>query len=144
MDKLDFRTPLIPMNSKIHTALRIAFALFLIISGAKHLYTVYWGDPTIMATGYPEPGAEAFILAVLETKFLLPLISTTKVIAGVLMMMPKREPLGVLVAFPYSVGMLMWGLFVVPSHLLIMGGIFALNAALVYANWSAYKSVVGG
>ena len=132
------------MNSKLHTALRIAFALFLIISGAKHLYTVYWGDPTMMATGYPEPGAEAFILAVLETKFLLPLISTTKVVAGVLMAMPKREPLGVLVAFPYSVGMLMWGLFVVPSHLLIMGGIFALNAALVYANWSAYKSVVGG
>ena len=132
------------MNPKLHTALRIAFALFLIISGAKHLYTVYWGDPTIMATGYPEPGAEAFILAVLETKFLLPLISTTKVVAGVLMAMPKREPLGVLVAFPYSVGMLMWGLFVVPSHLLIMGGIFALNAILVYANWSAYKSVVGG
>ena len=132
------------MNPKLHAALRIAFALFLIISGAKHLYTVYWGDPTIMATGYPEPGAEAFILAVLETKFLLPLISTTKVVAGVLMAMPKREPLGVLVAFPYSVGMLMWGLFVVPSHLLIMGGIFALNAALVYANWSAYKSVVGG
>ena len=59
------------------------------------------------------------------------------------MVLPKREPLGVLVAFPYSVGMLMWGLFVVPSHLLIMGGIFALNAALVYANWSAYKSVAG-
>jgi len=132
------------MPPKLITVLRIAFALFLIISGAKHLYTVYWGDPTIMATGYPEPGAEAFILAVLETKFLLPLISTTKVIAGALMLMPKREPLGVLVAFPYSVGMLMWGLFVVPSHLLIMGGIFALNAVLVYANWSAYKSVVGG
>ena len=131
------------MPPKLITVLRIAFALFLIISGAKHLYTVYWGDPTIMATGYPEPGAEAFILAVLETKFLLPLISTTKVIAGALMLMPKGEPLGVLVAFPYSVGMLMWGLFVVPSHLLIMGGIFALNAILVYANWSAYKSVVG-
>ena len=82
------------MPPKLHTVLRIAFALFLIVSGAKHLYTVYWGDPTIMATGYPEPGAEAFILAVLETKFLLPLISTTKVIAGVLMVLPKREPLG--------------------------------------------------
>ena len=45
------------MNSKLHTVLRIAFALFLIISGAKHLYTVYWGDATIMATGYPEEGA---------------------------------------------------------------------------------------
>ena len=117
--------------------------MFLITSGAKHLYTVYWGDATIMATGYPEEGAEAFVLAVLATKFLLPLICTTKLIAGVLMVLPKREPLGVLVAFPYSVGMLMWGVFMVPSHLLIMGGIFAINAALVYANWSVYKPIVG-
>ena len=131
------------MNSKLHTLLRIVFALFLISSGAKHLYTVYWGDATTMATGYPEEGAEAFVLAVLATKFLLPLICTTKLIAGVLMALPKREPLGVLVAFPYSVGMLMWGVFMVPSHLLIMGGIFAINAALVYANWNVYKPIVG-
>ena len=131
------------MNTKLHTLLRIVLALFLITSGAKHLYTVYWGDATIMATGYPEEGAEAFVLAVLATKFLLPLICTTKLIAGVLMVLPKREPLGVLVAFPYSVGMLMWGVFMVPSHLLIMGGIFAINAALVYANWSVYKPIVG-
>ena len=131
------------MNSKLHTLLRIVFALFLISSGAKHLYTVYWGDATTMATGYPEEGAEAFVLAVLATKFLLPLICTTKLIAGVLMVLPKREPLGVLVAFPYSVGMLMWGVFMVPSHLLIMGGIFAINAALVYANWRVYKPIVG-
>ena len=131
------------MNPKLHTLLRVVFALFLITSGAKHLYTVYWGDATIMATGYPEEGAEAFVLAVLATKFLLPLICTTKLIAGVLMVLPKREPLGVLVAFPYCVGMLMWGVFMVPSHLLIMGGIFAINAALVYANWSVYKPIVG-
>ena len=131
------------MNSKLHTLLRIVFALFLISSGAKHLYTVYWGDATTMATGYPEEGAEAFVLAVLATKFLLPLICTTKLIAGVLMALPKREPLGVLVAFPYSVGMLMWDVFMVPSHLLIMGGIFAINAALVYANWNVYKPIVG-
>jgi hypothetical protein len=37
----------------------------------------------------------------------------------------------------------MWGVFMVPSHLLIMGGIFAINAALVYANWSVYKPIVG-
>ena len=29
------------MNPKLHTALRTVFALFLIVSGAKHLYTVY-------------------------------------------------------------------------------------------------------
>ena len=131
------------MNPKLHTALRIAFALFLIGSGAKHLYTVYAGDPTVMATGYPEEGATAFVLAVLATKFLLPFICTTKLSAGALLLLPKCEPLGALVAFPYSVGMLMWGVFMVPSHLLIMGGIFAVNAALVIANWEVYKPLMG-
>jgi hypothetical protein len=111
-------------------------------SGAKHLYNIYWGDASIMATGYPEPEAQAFVFAVLETKFLLPFICTAKLIAGVVMVLPGREQLGVLMAFPYAVGMLMWGLFMVPSHLVIMSVIFALNAALVYANWGVYKALL--
>ena len=47
-----------------------------------------------MATGYPEAGAEAFVLAVLATKFLLPMICTTKLIAGVLMLLPKAGAVG--------------------------------------------------
>jgi hypothetical protein len=35
--------------------------------------------------------------------------------------------------------MLLWGVFMVPSHLAIMGGIFLLNAALVVANWTHYR-----
>jgi len=38
--------------------------------------------------------------------------------------------------------MLMWGIFMVPSHLVIMSVIFALNAALVYANWGVCKALL--
>ena len=38
--------------------------------------------------------------------------------------------------------MLMWGIFMVPSHLLIMGVIFVLNAALVYANMPHYRGLL--
>ncbi|MDA0946206.1 MAG: hypothetical protein O2791_04080 [Bacteroidetes bacterium] len=127
------------MNSRLHSALRYLYALVLLGSGAKHLYNIYWGDASIMATGYPEPEAQAFVFAVLETKFLLPFICTAKLIAGVVMVLPGREQLGVLMAFPYAVGMLMWGIFMVPSHLVIMSVIFALNAALVYANMPHYR-----
>ena len=41
-----------------------------------------------------------------------------------------------------AVGMLMWGLFMVPSHLLIMSVIFLLNVALVYANWAKYQPLL--
>ena len=130
------------MNSRLHSVLRYVYALFLLGSGAKHLYNIYWGDASIMATGYPEPEAQAFVMAVLETKFLLPFICTAKLIAGIVMVLPRREQLGVLMAFPYAVGMLMWGLFMVPSHLFIMTVIFALNAALVYANMPHYRGVI--
>ena len=111
-------------------------------SGLKHLYNIYVADPTIMATGYPEPEATAFVLAMLETKFLLPFICTVKLIAAVLLVLPGREQLGVLMAFPYALGMFMWGVFMVPSHIVIMSAIFAFNAALVYANWHHYKGLL--
>ena len=130
------------MNAKLQASLKYVYALFLLGSGLKHLYNIYVADPTIMATGYPEPEATAFVLAVLDTKFLLPFICTAKLIAGVVMLLPGREQLGVAMAFPYAVGMLMWGLFMVPSHLLIMGVIFLLNAALVYANWAKYQPLL--
>lgn len=130
------------MNAKLQASLKHVYALFLLGSGLKHLYNIYVADPTIMATGYPEPEATAFVLAVLDTKFLLPFICTAKLIAGVVMLLPGREQLGVAMAFPYAVGMLMWGLFMVPSHLLIMGVIFLLNAALVYANWAKYQPLL--
>ena len=130
------------MNARLHAVLRYLYALVLLGSGAKHLYNIYWGDASIMATGYPEPEAQAFVFAVLETKFLLPFICTAKLVAGVVMVLPGREQLGVLMAFPYAVGMLMWGLFMVPSHLVIMSVIFALNAALVYSNMPHYRGLL--
>ena len=130
------------MNARLHSVLKYVYAAFLLGSGVKHLYNIYVADPTIMATGYPEPEATAFVLAVLDTKFLLPFICTAKLIAGVVMLLPGREQLGVLMAFPYALGMLMWGVFMVPSHIVIMSAIFAFNAALVYANWHHYKGLL--
>ena len=38
--------------------------------------------------------------------------------------------------------MLMWGVFMVPSHLLIMSLIFTMNTLLVWANWSHYRGLL--
>lgn len=130
------------MNARLHSVLKYVYAAFLLGSGVKHLYNIYVADPTIMATGYPEPEATAFVMAMLDTKFLLPFICTAKLIAGILILLPGREQLGVLMAFPYALGMLMWGIFMVPSHIVIMSAIFGLNAALVLANWPHYKGLL--
>ena len=133
---------LVGMNRIVHLVIKYLYALVLLGSGTKHLYNIYWGDASIMATGYPEPEAQAFVMAVLETKFLLPFICTAKLIAGALLVLPGREKLGVLMAFPYALGMLMWGVFMVPSHIVIMSAIFLLNALLVWANWGAYQGLL--
>ena len=130
------------MNRIVHLVIKYLYALVLLGSGTKHLYNIYWGDASIMATGYPVPEAQAFVMAVLETKFLLPFICTAKLIAGALLVLPGREQLGVLMAFPYALGMLMWGVFMVPSHIVIMSAIFLLNALLVWANWGAYQGLL--
>ena len=77
------------MNAKLHAGLKYVYALFLLGSGLKHLYNIYIADPIVMATGYPEPEATAFVLAVLDTKFLLPFICTAKLIACLLYTSPS-------------------------------------------------------
>ena len=80
------------MNRIVHLVVKYLYALFLLGSGVKHLYNIYWADASIMATGYPEPEAQAFVTAVLATKFLLPFICTAKLLAGVLIVLPVRIP----------------------------------------------------
>lgn len=130
------------MNTVAHLLLKYVYVLFLIGSGAKHLHTVYFGEPSVMASGYPEVEAQKFVSAVLATGFLLPFICVSKILAGLVMVIPGREALGVIMAFPYAVGMLVWGVAMVPSHLAIMVAIFVVNAMLVYANWDHYSPLL--
>tara|TARA_Y100000589_G_scaffold320382_1_gene350215 strand:+ start:850 stop:1242 length:393 start_codon:yes stop_codon:yes gene_type:complete len=130
------------MNKIFHYSIKYIFSLFLLLSAFKHLYNIYFADASIMATGYPEEEATKFVIAVLETGFLIPFICCVKIIASFLILIPKREQLGVIIALPYSTGMLLWGIFMVPSHLLIMSLIFLFNFLLVVANWEKYKTIL--
>ena len=124
----------------------MTFRVFIVHLVVKPLRLVLLGSGVTsvqhLLIGYPEPEAQAFVTAVLATKFSLPFICTAKLLAGVLIVLPGREQLGVLMAFPYALGMLMWGIFMVPSHIVIMSAIFLLNALLVWANWGAYKGLL--
>ena len=129
------------MNTVAHLLLKYVYVLFLIGSGAKHLHTVYFGEPSVMASGYPEVEAQKFVSAVLATGFLLPFICVSKILAGLVMVIPGREALGVIMAFLRS-GDVGLGVAMVPSHLAIMVAIFVVNAMLVYANWDHYSPLL--
>ena len=119
------------------------FAIFLVASAIGTFNSILTGQAMNFSTSYPEPAAQNFVAAVIETGWVLEFISVVKLIAGILILIPNKEKLGVVVAFPYSTGMLLWGLLTAQSHLVIMIAIFVLNALLVMKNWQAYKPLVG-
>ena len=130
------------MNARLHTVLKYLYAFFLLASGLKHLYNIYVADPTIMATGYPEPEATAFVLAMLETKFLLPFICTVKLIAAVLLVLPGREQLRSPHGFPLRLGHVHVGHLHGAEPHRHHECHLPFNAALVYANWHHYKGLL--
>ena len=97
------------MNARLHSVLKYLYVVFLLASGIKHLYNIYWGDASqIAATGYPSPEATLpFVFAVLETKFCSLHLHRQADCGCGDTPLPGREQLGVLMAFPYAVGMLM-------------------------------------
>ena len=129
------------MNRIVHLVVKYLYALFLLGSGVKHLYNIYWADASIMATGYPEPEAQAFVTAVLATSSCC--LSSAPRSSWQACSSFSQGRSNWACSWPsYALGMLMWGIFMVPSHIVIMSAIFLLNALLVWANWGAYKGLL--
>lgn len=127
----------------VYTGAKYLFGLFLLASALGTISSIMAGEAMNFSTGYPEAAAQDFVAAVIDTGWVLEFISVVKLIAGILIILPRTEKLGVVMAFPYSVGMLLWGVFTAPSHLVIMIAIFVLNALLVSKNWDSYKPLMG-
>jgi len=127
----------------VNIVAKYIFAIFLVASAIGTFNSIFTGQAMNFSTGYPEPAAQNFVAAVIETGWVLEFISVVKLLSGVLILIPSKEKLGVIVAFPYSTGMLFWGLLTAQSHLVIMIAIFVLNALLVIKNWQTYKPLVG-
>lgn len=129
------------MNKYVYLGAKYLFGIFLVLSAVGTAVSIFSGEAMNFSTGYPETAAQDFVAAVIETGWVLKFISVTKLFAGLLILLPKTEKLGVLVAFPYSVGMLLWGVFTAPSHVAIMAVIFILNIILVKKHIDSYRSL---
>lgn len=125
----------------VYLGAKYLLAIFLVLSAVGTFVSIFSGEAMNFSTGYPEKGAQDFVAAVINTGWVLEFISVVKLTAGILILLPKTEKLGVVMSFPYAVGMLLWGIFAAPSHSVIMVAIFLLNAILVKVNLPAYKSL---
>lgn len=94
----------------------------------------------------PIPPMEPEVLEVGETfmkiKWLMPLVATVELVAGLLFLFPKTRLLGAMMIFPIMVGILLHNAVYMPSGLAIAGVLFLINCWVLYVNKGQIYSLV--
>ena len=122
-------------HSKFATPARLLFALFLVLTG---LMTMMFG-----LQGYPLPDEPSpfrdFMKAMQDTGYIIFWVGLVKLVAGSLLFFPRTTPLGLLVALPYTVNILLYCIFIANQYLLLGIPDFLCNVFLIYTWFDWYK-----
>jgi hypothetical protein len=128
------------IKHKIPTlVIRILFGLFLLLSGMMMLVVAAKGGPDISEVEGPTAD---FLTAVVQTGYLWKFIGLFKLVTGILVLVPRTAPLGIIAAFPYSVNILLWVIFVARQWAVMGIPDFLLCCYLIYAYFDRYKSII--
>jgi hypothetical protein len=77
-----------------------------------------------------------------QTGYLWKFIGLFKLVTGILVLVPRTAPLGIIAAFPYSVNILLWVIFVARQWAVMGIPDFLLCCYLIYAYFDRYKSII--
>ncbi len=91
----------------------------------------------------PQPPAYVFLQAVIQTGYLFHWVGIFKIIVGVLLLIPRTAPLGIIMTCGYSVNILLWVVFVAQMWLPLGVADFLASMFLVYAYFDYYKPIFG-
>lgn len=122
---------------KTTNVLRIIFGLFLLGSGLISLLS----EPTGFIEQEQVESTKAFLQALLETGYIFPWIGIFKIIAGILVLIPRTAKLGVLAALPFFVNILLYTIFVAPQYLVLGIISLLLNLYLIWAYFDWYRPI---
>lgn len=121
---------------KTTIALRIILAAYGIVSGTLMLLGIANDLP-----GDPPAEALSFFRAIQETGYLFQFMAVFKITCGILILIPRTAPLGVIMFFPYTAHMFLWTVFLlgnIPPGLIV----FSINCFLVYSYSDRYKPML--
>ena len=124
------------MRKKILFVVGILFGLMFLNAGLNKFFQ-YMPVPDNL----PENMVKIFN-ALMEFKWLLPLIAVAEITGGVLFMIPKVRALGAIVIFPVMVGIVLTHLVNDPSGLLVALVLFAVNIWAIIENWGKYLVMI--
>lgn len=125
------------MKQKILNVLSILLGLMILNSGLNKLFN-YIPVPPDLPEAVVKDNA-----AMMEIQWLMPLIAVAEIIGGLLLLLKRTRPMGVLVVFPVMVGVLLVHLFVMTQGLPIALVIWAILGWLIYEFRDKYLALMG-
>jgi uncharacterized membrane protein YphA (DoxX/SURF4 family) len=124
------------MKKKILFVVSLLFGLMFINSGLNKFFH-YMPMPTDM----PEDIMK-FFSAVMTIGWLMPLVATVEIIGGILFITNKYRPLGALMIFPITVGVLLTHIVNVPAGLPIAIVLMGINIWVIIENREKYLPMI--
>jgi uncharacterized membrane protein YphA (DoxX/SURF4 family) len=125
------------MKQKILNVLSVLLGLMIVNSGLNKLFN-YIPVPADLPEAVVKDNA-----AMMEIQWLMPLIAVAEIIGGLLLLVKRTRPMGVLVVFPVMVGVLLVHLFVMTQGLPIALVIWAILGWLIYEYRDKYLVLMG-
>lgn len=119
----------------LNLIIRLLFAFIYLVFGLNGLFNLF-EMPAV-----PEK-AGAFIGALYASGYLLQIVKVMEILTALFLLFNRFVPLALVVIFPISLNVFLFGLFLNPSGIPI--GIFMLasNIYLMLVNYSAYKGML--
>lgn len=115
--------------------LTFIFGLFWLIFGVNGLFHLF-PIPT------PPTDSAYFMEALDRTAYIMPLVYSLQVIAGVLFLLRAWVPLALLMLVPVTANIVLYDLMLNPKGLVVGIMIAALHAVLLWRNRSAYAPLL--
>ena len=124
------------MKQKILFVVSLLFGLMFINAGLNKFFN-YMPMPKDM----PE-GLMKLMGALMETKWLFPLIGVAEIVGGILVIIPKYRALGAIIIFPVMVGILLTNIINAPSGLILAIVLFVINVWIIIENREKYMPMI--
>lgn len=80
--------------------------------------------------------------AFMAISWLMPLVATVEIIAGLLFIFPKTRALGAIVILPVMVGIIAHNAVYMPTGLAVAGILFLINLWVLYEHKNKYQSII--
>ena len=123
-----------PWTRYVAHALRILLGLPLLVGGLNGLLHFLPEPQPVLP-----PGATAFVGALVESGYMLPLIAVTHALVGLLLVFNRFVPLALVLLAPFLVNALLFHLFLEPSGLPVAGAFMVVELLLMWCYRAAYR-----